>query len=266
MRVSIFDFNSPVDYLIAALGAGQRGTKADLARRLDCHTSFISQVLSEKTALSVEHAMKVSEFFAHSNEERTFLVLLIHKSKAGSRDAKNFYQSQIDELRSRRQPIRDSILVTDELSDEQKGVYYSSWWHAAIHVLVAFGKLNSPEKIAKHLGLNINLVNQSLDFLVKNGLVVQSSVGFSIGKTRIHIGPTNPLVARHHSNWRLKAIEAQEKFNASNLHYSGIIGISLDDAQRIRTSILKLLQDSEQILSQSKEEQAYVMLIDFFDL
>jgi uncharacterized protein (TIGR02147 family) len=266
MRIPLFEYESYTSYLTATLESGKRarGFKARLARHLGCHTSYISQVLGDRVHLSLEHSMRVSDFLKHSVDERRYFALLVQKGKAGTPELKAFYQTQIDELKSRRQPIRERIQVADQLNTEDRATYYSAWWYAAIHVLTAFDDIKTAEDIALRLRLNQQTVDHVLEFLVARGLVTHTPSGYRMGATRIHLGADSHLIARHHANWRLKAVEAQEQMNPRNLHYSAVIGISQKDALKLRSAMLDLIQNTEPVIRESKEEAPYVLLMDFF--
>jgi uncharacterized protein (TIGR02147 family) len=266
--MTVFEFNSYVDYLKNVLSSEgvKRGRRAELARFLSCQTSFVSQVLTGRAHLSLEHAILVSEFLHHSNDERGYFLLLVQREKAGSQRLRRHFQEQIDQICDRRQIVRARIEVRDKLNDEDQATYYSMWWYAAIHVLTALPEFQTREEMGRKLGLSPEVVSHALEFLTQIGLVVEKNQRYSMGRTRIHLDARSPLIARHHANWRLKSIDAIENTASENLHYSGLIGISRSDGRRIRSMLLDILQKTEPILRASQEEAAYVMLLDFYEL
>ena len=74
------------------------------------------------------------------------------------------------------------------------------------------------------------------------------------------------MIARHHMNWRTKAIAALEKPNEWTLNYSGVIGVSRADAERIKALFLDAVENTERLLRESPEEEAYILICDFFPL
>jgi uncharacterized protein (TIGR02147 family) len=266
--LSVFSHDDYVDYLRAWLSdaSAKRGRRAELSRALSCQPSFISQVLALRSHLSLEHAILVSDHVKHSSEERAYFMLLVHKGKAGSARLQRHFQEQIDQIRERRQMVRERIQVAKEIKPNDQAVYYSAWWYTAIHVLTALPGTQTRTDISRKLKLADEIVAQALEFLIRAGLVIEKSGKLSMGQTRVHLGPRSPLIARHHSNWRMKSIEAIERMDSQGLHYSGVIGVSRADAKRIRTYLLDVLQKSEAVLRDSKEEAPYLMAMDFYEL
>lgn len=268
MRPSVFEYESYQNYLNEALTFGERsrGRKAALARHLSCQTSYISQILTSRVHLSLEHAMRVSEFLQHSGEEQNCFLLLIQKDKAGTELLKEHFRNQVSELRKSRQHVKERVRLEDEISSKDTAMYYNNWWYSAIHVTTALAEVNTREDISRMLGVPPDIVGQVLDFLVSRGLVQEKNGRYSIGKARVHVGSRSPLVTRHHANWRLKAVEVQERMHPRNLHFSEVVAISKKDGDRIRALALDFLQNTEKIITPSKEERPFVLLLDFFKL
>jgi uncharacterized protein (TIGR02147 family) len=268
MRSSVFEYDNYQKYLDAALseGEGARGRKSAMARHLGCQVSYISQVLTERVHLSFEHAIEASEFLEHSEDERRCFFLLIQKGKAGSQTLKDYFQDEINDLRERRQHIRERTTTANELSQDDKSTYYSGWWFSAVHTATLIPEMKNRQDIAVFLGLSPDLVERTLDFLISRGLVREKKGKYLPGSTSVSLAPRSLTAARHHANWRLKAIEVQERLHPKNVHQSLVFAISKRDGERVRALITELLQNAEKIVNASKEERAFVLLLDFFKL
>jgi uncharacterized protein (TIGR02147 family) len=268
MRPNIFEFQSYQKYLESALTAGDKawGRKSALARRLGCQTSFVSQILAGHTHLSLEHALKVCEFFGHSDDEKSCFLLLLQHGRAGTQELRAYFEEQIDSLKRQRQHVTERLKVDEEITKDDQATYYSSWWYAAIHVATMLPQIKSREDIAELLGLPVQTVSAALDFLISRRLVEEKAGKYKPGKSRVHLGSRSPLISRHHANWRIKAVEVQERNHPKNLHYSGVLAISKKDGERIKSMILDMLQNTEKVIIPSKEERLFVLLVDFFKL
>jgi DNA-binding HxlR family transcriptional regulator len=210
--------------------------------------------------------MRVADFLEVSAEEKHCFMLLVQKGKAGSITLENYYQAQILELRSKRQMVRERIQVKEELAFQDQMTYYSAWWFVAVHILCALPGTQTREELRQQLSLSAEVIDSTLKFLLEKGLIRQKSGQYSIGKRRIHLGTSSALLPRHHSNWRLRALQAVDHPKPGDLHYSGIIGISKKDGEKLRAMMLDFLQNSETIVRDSQEDTGYVMLLDFFEL
>ncbi|MFZ4715675.1 MAG: DUF4423 domain-containing protein [Bacteriovoracaceae bacterium] len=143
--------------------------------------------------------------------------------------------------------------------------YYSVWYYSAIHILTSIPGCNSPDMISQKLKLDILTVKNSLDFLVEKSFVKIVDGNYVIGSRRIHLKKGSPMLPRHHSNWRIKAIESVDRENADDLHYTAVLGIAKEDMKFFREKLLKLLEEFEPIITKSVEDSQVVMLFDLFE-
>jgi uncharacterized protein (TIGR02147 family) len=265
---SCFTYNDYRKYLENRLptSGADRGLRARLAEHLHCQSAFISRVFAGKGDFSLEHAASISRFLGHTELEREYFLLLVHEARAGSSDLIDFYRERRREVGERHKVIAERIQVKSGLSKEDQMTYYSSWQYAAIHVLLTVPTFRHASKIAEQLQLPLMRVQSVLDFLESAGLAAKKDDGYIVGNTRIHLGSNSPLISKHHSNWRMKAMQAMEQSSAENLFFSGPISMSLKGVEKIRGKLLKFLEEVEPILSEAAEEEAYCLNLDFFRL
>ena len=268
MTPTVLDAKNYVSYLRDALGAlaNPRGRRADLARFLGCQTSFISQILTDRAHLSREQAIKVAGYLDLGPDERRCFMLLVDRDRSGTTQLRDFYQQEIDAIVLRREEVKERIGVADKVPDEAHYTYYGSWIYAAIHVLSALPSTPTAQAIAIHLRLPLERVEPVIDWLVRQGLIHRRDDRLSIGHGRVHLGAHSPLVARHHANWRLKALEHLDRPTSEDLHYSAVLGISREATVQLKSWLLKFLQDAEPLIGAAPEERATVLLLDLFEL
>ena len=268
LSLSIFDFRDYKEFLRASFptsGEG-RGGRALLAQALHCQSAFVSQVLNGESHFSLEHVIAIGEFLRLSREESAFLLLLAQEARAGSEPLRKHFGDQIDAILKRRESIKNRIQVRAGLKQDQQARYYRSWIPAAVHIALSIPKQRTPEAIAERLRLPVRVIREALDFLLEAGLAVHSQGVYSIGTARIHLGPHSPLIAQHHANWRIQAIQALAQPSQTNLHYSSVYSLSYEDREKIRAILLGALEKSEPILKASPEEGLFCLAMDFFEL
>jgi uncharacterized protein (TIGR02147 family) len=268
MEKSLFEFDDYKKYLVYILQTkgSSRGLRSRLAVHLRCQTAYISQALNGRVHFSLEHAIRISDFLGHSEEEGTFFMLLVHLGRAGSTTLKDYYHKQIDLILKRRQIIRERIHVKNVLSTETQTIYYSSWYYAAIHILISIPRFQTKAAIAEALKLPISTVSDGIEFLVSSGLAIFCSGKYKIGASRIHLGQDSPLISKHHINWKMRAIHALDVPANQDLHYSSVISLSDNDSSKIRSILLNAIEKTEPILKESNEENAYCLALDFFQI
>ena len=262
----LFQYKDYREYLkLEFSGTGEnRGRRALLSVFLKCQISFISQILTDRAHLSLEYAIRTSEFLNHTEIEKKYFMLLVQKGKAGSRELEAFFEGELQKIIKSGEEIKERINIKTHLTDEDQMRYYSAWYYSAIHILSALPGLNTADAMAGRLKLELSLVKNTLQFLEERGFVVNQGGGYRIGSTRIHLSKESPMLPRHHANWRMKAIEATDHEKNQDLHYSAILGISKKDQKRFKEKLLQLLQEFEPIIRDSKEEIPVVLLMDLF--
>lgn len=267
-ELSIFEFSEYKAYLIHRLGfKGQRkGEKSALARWLRCQPTFISQVVNGHHHLSLEQGQRATTYFALTQEESQFFMLLLLKDRAGSQELKAHFQDQIQSQLNKRMVLVERLGKSASLSDQDKAQYYSSWLYAAVHVALTIPHLRTKPAIAKHLGIGEVKVSEVLEFLTSIGLSeLREGEYFPILKF-ILLGKGNYNLTKHHSNWRQRAIESLEHETLEDLHYSGVFSMSKKDAAKIKDLILEWIKKNLSIVEESKEEDLRAICVDFFSV
>lgn len=266
--MNIYDFDNYREFLgYKFSGKGKsRGTRGQLVEFLGCQPSFFNQVLTYRTHLSLEYAYKISEYLGFDSDEQDYFLLLVQKDKSGSISLAKYFINKIDTIKKNRAILSKRIKVETSLPLEDQMKYYSKWYYSAIHILSALPVFKNAEDISRHLKLDIGTINKALSFLIDREFVNYNGNELSIGAKRIHLDIESDMLPRHHSSWRIKAIEAIDNHKNNNFHYSSILGISETDILIIKEKILELIQNMEPIIQNSKEESPIVFLCDFFKL
>ncbi|MNL20680.1 hypothetical protein D3C87_1419380 [compost metagenome] len=208
----------------------------------------------------------LNDFFAHTKEESHFFILLVQKQKAGSKKVEKYFQSQIEEILNQRLVLTKRLGTSNTLSETDRAFYYSSWHFAAIHIALTIPELRQPEALAAHFRISLAKVHEVLEFLVTTGLVARGKGGYSSESTLTRIGNDSRSISKHHTNWRLQAIESLDQEELTDLHYSAVVSLSEKDVRDIKEKILEQIKNNINQIRESKEEKIYCYTIDFFNL
>lgn len=98
------------------------------------------------------------------------------------------------------------------------------------------------------------------------GLVRSEKNEYFPTKRQIHLGAESPLIAQHHTNWRIRAIQQAELMQDSALQYSSVISVSKEDVEELRQHLLKTILDMKKRIKVSPEENICCFNLDFFEL
>jgi len=268
MAKLIYDYDDYKNYLFArAGGKGSRnGIRTGLALAAACNTAYISQVLYGSTHLSLEQAEKINAFLSHSEEESHYFLLLVEHARAGTAGLKKHFELQINRIKEQRLNIQKRLGIKKMLSPADQAKYYSVWYFAAIHVALSMPAMNRPEAIASYLDLPVKKVRKVLEFLISVGLAIENSGSYSIGQAHLHLGNDAECIVRHHTNWRLKALETIPDESAEAVHYASAVTLSKKDVFRIKDLLVENIKQVNQVVEQSKEETLFCYVADFFPL
>ena len=97
-------------------------------------------------------------------------------------------------------------------------------------------------------------------------MIVRNGDQYRHSTDHVHLGNDSHNIVKHHINWRLRAMQAIEAKNASELHYSAAVSLSRKDVQRVKEKVIECLKENLAIIGASKEEVAYCYSFDFFEL
>jgi hypothetical protein len=90
--------------------------------------------------------------------------------------------------------------------------------------------------------------------------------GYEASNKFLHLDKGSPIIGQLHSNWRLKAVDAVRMDQPDNLHYSGVMTMSLSDFAKLKSKFTECLKESVEVVKESKDEQLVVLGIDLFSL
>jgi hypothetical protein len=126
-------------------------------------------------------------------------------------------------------------------------------------------KFQTKESLSKRLGMTLEQLNETLDFLLKTGLIRQEGDRFLPETMFLHLGNKSPLILRHHTNWRLRALQSLDKERGTDIHYSSVLSLSESDALKLRAMMADFIQEVLERVKPSPEENIFSFCLDFFE-
>jgi len=242
------------------------GQSFKLAHYLGVHTTLVSQILKGKKVFSLEQAQKVTEYFGLLESEADYFLLLVQKEKAGSPALKAYFDKKRTALKAEAARLVHRLQSNRTLDEATRAVFYSHWKYSAVRQLTALPEQSSLETIAQTLNLPLRVTKEVMDFLVRTGLCAEKGGRFAIGPSSTHLESESPWTYVNLCNWRQKAMEEFRKESRAKLHYSCPMTLSRQDAERVRESIVKLLEELDGIIGPSPSEEMHCLNIDWFGI
>jgi uncharacterized protein (TIGR02147 family) len=266
---SIFDFSdykAYLDWKIRSMPAGGRGFRSKLAEHIRSQKAFVSQVLKGEAHFNLEHADSINHLLHHDREESRYFLLLIQEIRAGTQSLREFFQSQRMEILNSRLLLKNRLKSEEQISEEHKGKYYSSWIYGAIRVGLTIPRLRRRESLMTALGIKEEQFLEAIAFLEAAGFIERKGEEYLPTKTHLHIGHDHSLIVRHHTNWRLRTMDALARSNPEELHYSAVVSLSKKDMQKIRSILVTAVEKSMEVIKESPEEELCVICADLFPI
>lgn len=267
--ISVFEYKDYKKFILDWIARGPlkgRGLRKQLADAIGCQTAFITHVLAGPHHFSLEQAEASSRWMQLSEAESEFLLLLVMHKRSGSKGLEKVFQKQISQKREEHSVLKKRVNISDSLSLEDQATYYSSWHFAAIHMALLNPALQSLDNLQRYFQLPTGTLQSTLEFLLTRGLIKIERGNYKVLKPALHLEVSSPLLTHHHTQWRLKSIEASSKKSIENLHYSGVISLSQDDFEWVREKLSQLLKDVVDRLADSPDEKLACLNFDWFQI
>ncbi|MBL7669703.1 MAG: DUF4423 domain-containing protein [Bdellovibrionaceae bacterium] len=151
-----------------------------------------------------------------------------------------------------------------KLSEEEKSVFYSHWHYAAIWLWSSVGNgqslddVSSRFQVARERGLEI------LRFLVEAHLCIFENGVYRMGSQSIHLERSSVHAPKHHTNWRLRAIEMSDRIMSEELMYTAPLSISRADFAKIRSLLTNVIKEATEKAIHSEAEDVACFNVDLF--
>lgn len=253
-----------VNEKIKSLPKRGHGEYRRIAQFVGLHTTSISQIFKGTKDLSLEQAAKLSQYLGLSELESDYFLNLIEFEKAGSMELKILIESRIRKIQNHALDLVNKIPKDKVLSDSERSKFYSLWYYSAIRLLVDIPEYQNRELIANRLGLPLKTVNDAIDFLLSLGLLENETGKLKSGLKRTFIESSSNLVARHHTNWRLKTIERLDTLEyLKDFVFTAPMTISIADGVKIREILSQAVEEIMKINTASKSEEFYILNMDW---
>ena len=262
--LSFDDYRAFLQQRIAEQPKHGYGVSGQLARAIGVHPSLVSQILNGTKQLNQDQALATAEFFGLSELETDYFLLLVQHDRAVTPRLRSRVEKKIAQLKEQSQRLVNRIETSAVLSEEARGIFYSSWEYTAVRQLTAIEQLDSVESIARALGLPRKDVRSIVDFLVEHRLCVVRDGRLAIGPQSTHLADSSPWVRVHHRNWRDFGIRRLERNDERDLFFTCPLTIGKADVARVRELAIQFIDQLYKIVDPSPSEQLSCLNLDWF--
>jgi uncharacterized protein (TIGR02147 family) len=266
--MTLFQYSDYRRYLrdwVRQLPKEGRGEFTKIAKRLGVNTTLISQVLSGTRNFNEEQAFELSTHIGHSAIETEYFALLVRMERAGSANLKTHLEKKRAEMAQEARKLTHRVAHERELTEQERALFYSSWVYSGIHLFTSTKNAGvTAEEIAARFQLPRARVAEIMQFLHMSGLVTQKQNRFQMGTQSTMVGQGSPYLIKHHTNWRVKAIQRAENLQDEEMMYSGQFSLSRRDFEGLRETFAQLLKSTNEVVMKSPAEEVACLNLDWF--
>ncbi len=243
-----------------------RGGKALLAKHLSCQPSFISQILKERAVLSLEQAHDINAFFEHNKLEKDYFMNLVEHNNSGTIRLKEYFNTKLNELNKKFKLIENRFDF-EELPDQEIISYYNNKINVLTHHLINIPKYGSREALSNKLGVSMNEVCSSVEFLIKNKLIEEYDEGkLRVLRKNIHIKKDSPLSQYANINIRLQNIKDIKTSKPGSISYAAHFTCSGELYEQLKSKLIETISDFSNELPKDTPEQLNSIVLDLKEI
>jgi uncharacterized protein (TIGR02147 family) len=266
MRVFRFpDYRQFLKSYLASLPKKGRGELSKISKHLGVHSTLMSLILSGSRDLTLEQAYELSQYLHFTDVETEYFSLLVQYERAGSTPYKNFLKAKMESMKKDATKVSQNFQHERVLNDEQKSIFYSTWLYSAIRLFTSTNEAGvSCEEVVKKFQLPRPQALKMLSFLVSTGLVSETDGRYQMAVQRTFLEQGSPHLPKHHSNWRVKALQKADRVGEKELMFTSPVSISVEDFEKIRNDLVEFLRKISQVVKDSPAEDIACLNIDFF--
>lgn len=237
-----------------------------IAKSIGVHTSYLAHVIKGSKNLNFDQATELSDVLRLTPLEQEYFFALVHLDRAGTQKSKKYWLAKKNEILTERSKVKSRVGEHTELSANDRVIFYSSWIYVAVFASTFIDNGQTLDQIAKRFQLMRVKAEEILDFLVRTGICERHGSKYKPGTTFVYIGNDSPLVVKHHTNWRLKAIQKMDSRETRELFFTSPMSMSNEDFANIREMLAKTVEKSLEVCKASPAEEVVCLNIDFFHL
>lgn len=268
--MSIFNAKTDVevlnDYLKSLPNKGH-GVLKKWAEMLSISTTLMSQIMNGERQMQPDYAYQFKNYFGWTDLETDYFLILIQIQRAQNHDFKKYLEKKQKAIQTQSEKIIERVNFKRTLNEVEQSIFYSSWLYSVIRLYCSTDKKGKTlNEVKSYFKLSNEEAESKLNFLVDTHLCQFDGTHYLMGIASTHLPQSSPHVNKHHTNWRIKAVQNYDYMKKNDLSYTSPISLSRTDYDKIRELILQLVKQTTDIVAPSPEEMVACLNIDLFEI
>jgi len=268
--MSLFEYQDYRSYLrekIRSLPRKGRGELSKISSFLKINTTWMSQIMSGSQNLNHEQAYSLCRYLGHTELETDYFLLLVQIDRSGTVELTHHLKKKLEAIKIESLKISKRVNFEKKLSDLQRSVFYSSWIYSAVHIFTSInGDGATLEEIASRFSMDKSKANDIVQFLFSSGIITEKSGRYLPGVQSTFVEQGSPHLLKHHSSWRLKAIQKSENLSHTDMMVTGQYSISKKDFLKLREDLAEIVKSINNTIKETDPEGIVCLNLDWFYL
>lgn len=266
--MSIFEYGDYRSYLrahIRALPRKGRGELSNIAKHLGMNTTLLSQIMSGSRDFNHEQTYSLSLYLGHMELEMDFFSLLVQIERAGTSELKEHLKKKLNAIKSESLKLSKRIIYEKKLSDQERAVFYSSWAYSAVHIFTSLSdKGVTLDEISRRFSFSKVKAAEIVQFLLSSEIIIEKSGRYRPGVQSTFVEQGSPHLLKHHSSWRVKAIQKSENLSDNELMITGQYSLSKKDFLSLRERLTEFVKVLNMAVKETDPEEIVCLNLDWF--
>jgi uncharacterized protein (TIGR02147 family) len=243
---------------------GGRGLLTRLSEHLRIKTSLLSQIMGGARSLSEDQALETAEFLGLDQNEAHYFVLLVQQERASSQKLKKLLEKELLRLRQDALVLAKKFSNQETLSEADKLTFYSTWIYSAVHLFCSLKPDGvTSDEIMKRFKISRRRATEIINFLARTKFIEEKNQRYNMSVQTTFVPKGSPNLLRHHTHWRLKALQQVDQISDQEIMYTAQYTLSRTDFERVRLQIVELLKSVDELVLPSPAEEIAIFNLDW---
>lgn len=264
----IYKYTDYAAYLKDYIGHRPRNGRGEISRmalEIGVHTTLMSLILSGQRDLSAEQCFDLARYLNLTESEQEFFSTMAQYRRAGNNRLKSHLKAKLQLQKDAAIKAERHFEHEKKLTEHHQAQFYSSWIYSAIRLFCTTEERGkSLDQIVEKFSLTRQKTLHYLEFLLEAGLILTENDLYKMGVSRTFLERGSIYLSKHHTNWRLQAIQKVDEITDQELMFTSPISVSRDDFENIRTEISSMIQKISARVKDSPAEDVACLNIDLF--
>ncbi len=265
MLINVFNYSDYRSFLQAWIKrdpAKSRGQISKLALESEIDAALLNKILKGERELTIEQGIAVADAIKLSREEHRLFYLMVCVARAGTPKLRSYLDREITSLRRSTKSFSQKMADATPLTREEQEEYMIDTLAQRIRGLLSVPGLDTIKTLAARLSVSEREAQQSIDLLLKLGLIEEAKGRFSNKSGLTYLSASKLVNIAFHRQWRLQALQRLQFDGELETNITTLVPLKKKDAIELVRALKKLSHDTIEQGTTKNADGLYTLTID----